>query len=120
MSFKALHFDARARWWLPFVLILSLPLLLGSAPAQAGTACDPASVCFDVTVYPASAVADLYLDGALAAQGVNSARLTGAPGTPHTVEARNFQDPGAGGYGSLFIYPDLSATAQTAAGFIWR
>jgi hypothetical protein len=120
MSIRALHFDARTRWLLPLVLILSLPLLLGSAPAQAGTACDPASACFDVTVYPASAVADLYLDGTLAAQGVNSARLTGTPGTPHTIEARNMQDSGAADYGSLFIYPDLSVTTQTSAGFFTR
>jgi hypothetical protein len=120
MLFRPLQLNPRARWLLPMALLLSLPLLLGAAPAQVGTPCDPASACFDVTIYPASAVADLYFDGNPAAQGANSARLAGAPGTPHTIEARNFQDPGASGYGSLFIYPDLSATAQTAAGFIWR
>src|SRR5258708_1750697 len=120
MSLQAFRFDARARWLLLLALFLSLPLLMGSAPAQAGTACDPATACFDVTVYPASAVADIYLDGTLAAQGVNSARLTGTPGTPHTIEARNMQDPGAVDYGSLFIYPDVSVTTQTAAGFFAR
>src|SRR5258707_3185657 len=120
MSFRSHQVDARSRWLLPLAMLLSLPLLLGAAPAQAGTACDPAQTCFDVTVFPASAVADLYLDGNLAAQGVNSARLTGTPGTPHTVEARNMQDPGAAGYGSLFVYPDVSVTTQTAAGFFTR
>ena len=124
MSFRALQLQERAKWLLPLAMLFSLPLLVGAAPAQvaaqAGTPCDPASACFDVTIFPTSAVADLYLDGNLVAKGVNSARLTGAPGTPHTVDGRNFQDPGAVGYGSLFIYPDLSATAQTSAGFIWR
>ena len=120
MSLRTLQIDARVRWLLPLAMLLSLPLLLGAAPAQAGTACDPAQACFDVTVYPASAVADLYLDGNLMAQGVNGSRLTGAPGTPHTVEARNMQDAGAAGYGSLFVYPDVSETTQTAAGFITR
>jgi hypothetical protein len=101
-------------------ILLLLPWLVSAAPAQVGTACDPASACFDVNIYPASSVADLYLDGKLVAQSVNSARLTGMPGTPHTIEARNFQDPGAAGYGSLFIYPDLNASAQSAGGLIWR
>ena len=120
MTIRTLQLNARARWLLPLALLLSLPLLLGAAPAQAGTACDPALACFDVTVYPASAVADLYIDGTLAAPGVNSARLTGAPSTPHTIEARNLQDPGAADYGSLFIYPDVSVSTQTAAGYFTR
>ena len=81
MSLQTLSVGARVRWLLLLAMLLSLPLLLGAAAAQAGTPCDPAQACFDVTVYPASAVADLYLDGNLAAQGVNSARL-GAPAAP--------------------------------------
>ena len=120
MSLRTLQIDARARWLLPVVMLFSLPLLLGAAPAQVGTPCDPGSGCFDISVYPASAVADVYLDGTLVAEGVNSARLTGAPATPHTIEARNMQDPGAVDYGRLFVYPDLSQITQTYAGYITR
>ncbi len=112
---------SRVRWLLPLALLASLPWVLGSTPAQqVGTPCDPATACFDVTIYPTSAVADLYLDGNLVAKGVNSARLAGAPDAQHTIDARNFQDPGAAGSGSLFIYPDSSTTSQTSGGFIWR
>jgi len=109
------------RWLLPLALLMSLPWIMGATPAQqAGTPCDPSTACFDVTIFPSTAVADFYIDGSLVVKGANSARVTGAPGTLHTIEARNMQDPGAQGYGSLFIYPDLSSNAQTAAGFIWR
>src|SRR5262245_23974632 len=94
-----------ARRLAPLALLLGLPWLIAAAQPQVGTACDPSTACFDVTIFPTSAVADIYLDGNLVAPGANSARVTAAPGTLHTIEARNFQDPGATGYGNLFIYP---------------
>jgi hypothetical protein len=98
---------------------LVLPWLLGAAPADTAL-CDPAAVCIDASLSLPSAVGDFYLDGELAAAGVNSARLVTTPDVPHTIEVRNMQDPGAPGYGNLFIYPDQSATQQTITGRIWR
>ncbi len=105
-----------------FVLLcalLALPLLVGAAQAV-GEPCDPATACFDVALGSATLLGDFYIDGVLAAPGVNSARLVGAPATPHTVEVRNIQEPGVVGFGDLFVYSDQSAIQQTNAGWIWR
>ena len=99
---------------------LVLPWLLGAAPAADNGPCDPAAACFDAAISLPSAVGDFYVDGALVAAGVNSARITTTPDVPHTIEVRNMQDPAVPGYGSLFIYQDQTATQQTIAGRIWR
>ncbi len=118
----------QARWawaggqparWLGVLLLLTLPWLLGAARGQAAP-CDPAAACFDVFLSLPDVVGDFYLDGNLVATGVNSARLTGTPGEAHTVEVRNMQAPGKAGFGSLFVYTDQSAAAQTNAGWVWR
>jgi hypothetical protein len=110
--------------WLPLAVFLALLGAAGTAAAreaaQTGTPCDPAAACFDVFISQANVVGDFYLDGALAASAVNSARLAASPGAPHTLEVRNMQAPGLPGYGSLFIYPDQSLVQQAAAGAIWR
>ncbi|MGH2524662.1 MAG: hypothetical protein ACRDH2_19315, partial [Anaerolineales bacterium] len=109
--------------------LLALPWVVGFAPRateqraaqpRADGPCDPANACFDVNLSPANLIGDFYVDGALVAPGVNSARLVAAPGVPHTIEARNIQEPGVPGFGDLFVYPDQSAVQQTNAGWIWR
>jgi hypothetical protein len=78
--------------------------------------CDSTTTCFDVSL-SAGLVGDFYLDDALVAAGVGSARLTGAPGTPFVVGARNIQEPGGVGFGDLYLYPDQSqANVQGLAG----
>jgi hypothetical protein len=109
----------RRSWLLPVGLLFVLPWLLGAATA-ASEPCDPAAACFDTSISLPNAVGDFYVDGALVAGGVNSTRITTTPDVPHTIEVRNLQDPGVPGYGSLFIYQDLTATQQTIAGRIWR
>jgi hypothetical protein len=99
--------------------VLALPLLVAAKQAV-GEPCDPATACFDVALSPAALVGDFYVDGVLVAQGVNSARLTGAPDVDHFVEVRNLQEPGVAGFGDLYVYADQSAVQQTHAGWIWR
>ena len=102
-------------------LALTLPFLAGAAGAQSATPCDPATACFDVSLSPATLTGDFYLDGNLAASGVNAARLTGAPGAAHLAEVKNIQEPGAAGLGDLFLYPDQSRPNLLAAGgAVWN
>jgi hypothetical protein len=103
-------------------LWLAFPLALLTNVAQAAQVepCDPALACFDVRVSPDTLIGDFYLDGALAASGVTSARLVGAPNTPHLIEVRNVQEPGGAGFNDLYVYPDQSVIQQTRPGWIWR
>ncbi len=82
--------------------------------------CDPAAACFDLSISQATTVGDFYVDGALAAAGVNATRIVTTPGVNHTFEVRNMQDPSVPGYGFLLIYPDQSAVMQAGAGVTWR
>ena len=91
---------------------LVLPWLLGAAPAADNGPCDPAVACFDAAISLPSAVGDFYVDGALVAAGVNNTRITTTPDVPHTIEVRNMQDPGLAGYGSLFVYQDLTPRSR--------
>lgn len=102
------------------LLLLAFPLLLGLAPVALVEPCDPALACFDVRVSQDNLIGDFYLDGALAAAGVNSARLVGAPDTPHLIEVRNVQEPGAAGFNDLYNYLDQGVTQQTKPGWVWR
>jgi hypothetical protein len=103
------------------LILMAFPMLLALAPASAQVEpCDPALACFDVRLSPDTLIGDFYLDGALVAAGVNSARLVGAPDTPHLIEARNIQEPGAAGFNDLYNYPDQGVVQQTKPGWIWR
>ncbi len=113
---------ASARW---LTVIVAVGLVLGgwltwapSASAQSTAVCDPTTTCFDVTL-PSGLVGDFYLGDALAAPGVNSARLSGAPATSLVISVRNLQEPGVAGFGDLYVYPDQSqASLQGLAGQI--
>jgi len=107
---------------LAFALLLSaFPLLPGLAPVSAAVEpCDPALACFDARVSQDNLIGDFYLDGNLVAAGVNSARLVAAPDTPHLVEVRNIQEPGAAGFNDLYNYPDQGVTQQAKPGWVWR
>ena len=98
------------------VALLGLPWLAGAAQAQSSTPCDPATACFDVGLSPATLIGDFYLDGNLAAAGVNSARLTGAPGAAHLAEVKNIQEPTVPGAGDLFVYPDQTRANLSGGG----
>jgi hypothetical protein len=98
------------------VALLAWPWLAGAASAQSAAPCDPAVACFDVTLSPATLTGDFYLDGNLAASGVNSARLAGAPGAAHLAEVKNIQEPSAAGSGDLFVYPDQNRPNLSASG----
>ena len=103
------------------LLLSAFPLLLGLAPVSAAVEpCDPALACFDVRVSQDNLIGDFYLDGNPVAAGVNSARLAGAPDTPHLVEVRNIQEPGAAGFNDLYNYPDQGVTQQAKPGWVWR
>jgi hypothetical protein len=112
-------FPRPATRWLAWSLLLLVPLLLAAGPArtaeQSGP-CDPAFACYDAFISLPNVVGDFYLDGALVVASVNSTRVNAAPGVPHTLEVRNMQAPGLAGYGSLFIYPDLSAVEPALNG----
>ena len=108
------------RVWLLGLALLLAPVLISADRAQVGEPCDPANACFDVSISLPAVVGDIYLDGALIVPGVNSVRLHAAPGVPHTIEVRNFQDPTTPNYGSLFIYSDQSIVTQANGGVIWR
>jgi len=99
---------------------LLLPTLLALAPMTGGEPCDPAVACFDARLKPDGLLGDFYIDGVLVASGVNSARLTGTPNAPHSIEARNIQEPGGVGFGDVYNYPDASVVQQTKPGWIWR
>jgi hypothetical protein len=99
--------------------LLAAPWLMGAARAADPAPCDPAMACFDVTLKPANMLGDFYLDGVLAAAGVSSARLVGTPSVPHTLEVRNIQEPGAPGFGDLYIYPNQAVVQSTRAGWVW-
>ncbi len=100
------------------VLLLSLPGWVGGARAEGPAPCDPAAACFDAGLNPATLIGDFYLDGNLVASGVNSARLTGAPGVAHQVGVRNIQEPGASGAGDVFVYVDQNQPNLWAGGGI--
>ena len=103
------------------LLLSAFPLLLGLAPVSAAVEpCDPALACFDARVSQDNLIGDFYLDGNLVAAGVNNARLVGAPDTPHLVEVRNIQEPGAAGFNDLYNYPDQGVTQQAKPGWVWR
>jgi hypothetical protein len=98
---------------------LFVAALLFWAPAVSAdgtTPCDPATACFEGALSPATLVGDFYLDGQLAAAGVNSARLTGAPSAAHLLEIKNIREPNAAGMGDTFVYPDQSRPNLMAGG----
>lgn len=105
-----------------FVGLVALPGLAQAAqnPQTVDEPCPAEVVCFDTRISLAEVTGDFYLDGVLVASGVNTLRITAAPGVGHTVEVKNMQSPTTPGYGDLFIYPDQSTTAQAQAGWIWR
>ena len=96
--------------------LLAWPWLVGTAGAQSAAPCDPATACFDVALYPVTLVGDFYLDGALVAPGVNSARLTGAPGAAHQAVVKNIQEPNTPGAGDQYVYPDQTRANLWAGG----
>jgi len=100
--------------------LLAAPWLVRTAHAQQGNPCDPAAACFDVAISLPSAVGDFYIDGALAAAGVNGTRFVTSPNVNHTFEVRNLHDPAVAGYGTLLVYPDQSFVQQAGAGVIWH
>jgi hypothetical protein len=75
---------------------------------SAQNACDPATTCLDVSLFPTTLTGDVYLDGALVVSQINTVRLSTTPGAAHIVEVRNLQEPSTPGFGDLFIYPDQS------------
>jgi len=109
----------KKKWGL-ILLGLVFPGLLALAPVEDNPPCDPAQACFDVTLSPLDVVGDFYIDGVLTVAGARTARLVGAPDTPHTIEARNIQEPGVVGLNDLFAHPDQSVIQQTKPGWIWR
>jgi hypothetical protein len=58
-----------------------------------------------ISLYPAGIVADLYVDGTLAATQSGSLQVLVTPRVPHLVEAKNVTDPAAN---SLYKYGDAS------------
>ena len=95
-------------------LILAAQLLIAPAAAAQPVPCDPATACIDASL-PAGLIGDFYLNGALSAAGVASARLVTTPGAPSLVEVRNIQEPGGAGFGDLYVYPDQSLANLTLA-----
>ena len=60
-----------------------------------------------VGLFPGTLLADLYVDGAPVAAKSGGVDAFVAAG-PHTVEARHITEPGAAGFGDLFVYADQS------------
>lgn len=102
------------------ILILTLsPLFVAFSNAQP-TPCDPTLACFDVKLGEPALIGDFYIDNVLVASGVNGARLTGKPGVPHLLAAKNIKAPNDQSFGDLYGYPDQSVFQTTNAGWIWN
>ena len=67
---------------------------------------------FQINLFPAGLVGDIYVDGNLVASQSASAQVFTTPGVAHTIEARNIVDPAANG---RYRYGDISAQAITYA-----
>ncbi|MBI5079740.1 MAG: hypothetical protein HZB17_00330, partial [Chloroflexi bacterium] len=84
----------------PFLILMLVmsPLFVAFTAAQPAP-CDPTLACFDVKLGEPSLIGDFYFDNVLVASGVNSARLSGAPGVPHLLAAKNIKEPNGAGFG---------------------
>ena len=60
-----------------------------------------------ISLFPNTLLADVYVDGALAAKQGASAEVF-VPAGPHTVEAKNITEAATAGFGDLFVYADQS------------
>jgi len=105
----------------PFLILILIltPLFVAFTNTQPAP-CDPTLACFDVKLGNLGILGDFYIDNVLVASNVNSARLSGKPGVPHLLAAKNIKDPNGQGFGDLYIYPDQSVIQTTNAGWIWN
>jgi len=108
---------------LPILLLLGLlaVFLITAAPGQARqraqTTCeqgDSPTGCVRVSLSPDTLVGDFYVDGALAARGVNPALLNVAPSTLMRVEVRNIRD-GSKDFGDVYAYADAATDVWVSA-----
>ncbi len=89
------------------VILIAALIVVPTIVLAQPQSCAPETGCIDLTLSPATLVADVLVDGTPVAGQIHTARLTVTPNVPHTIELTNYNDA-TPGFNDLFNYNSVS------------